>query len=33
MGTNVATAYFGQTNIDRLNPGHTIEEELMAALP
>ncbi|NOZ24905.1 MAG: ATP-binding cassette domain-containing protein [Nitrospirae bacterium] len=26
-------AYFGQTNIERLNPGMTVEEEIMAAHP
>ncbi len=26
---NVKTAYFGQTNIDRLDPGRTVEEEIL----
>lgn len=30
---NAKTAYFGQTNIDRLNPGRTIEEEIIEAGP
>lgn len=30
---NLKTAYFGQTNIERLNRGHTIEKELMEAHP
>jgi ATP-binding cassette, subfamily F, member 3 len=28
---NVAVGYFGQTNIDRLHPKHTIEEEISSA--
>ncbi|MCB1118649.1 MAG: ABC-F family ATP-binding cassette domain-containing protein [Chlamydiia bacterium] len=32
-GPNTEMAYFGQTNIDRLNPAHTIEEELAATFP
>lgn len=28
---NLATAYFGQTNIDRLHPKHTVHEEVGAA--
>ncbi|MBI5561854.1 MAG: ABC-F family ATP-binding cassette domain-containing protein [Deltaproteobacteria bacterium] len=28
---NLKTAYFGQTNIDRLNPAHTVEAELIEA--
>ena len=27
------TGYFGQTNIERLNPEYTVEEEMMAAAP
>jgi len=30
---NLAIGYFGQTNIDRLHPNHTIEEEISAANP
>jgi ATP-binding cassette, subfamily F, member 3 len=30
---NLAIGYFGQTNIDRLHPKHTIEEEIAAANP
>ncbi len=30
---NTSTAYFGQTNIDRLNPQKTIEEEILSAHP
>lgn len=30
---NLAIGYFGQTNIDRLHPKHTIEEEIGAANP
>lgn len=30
---NLAIGYFGQTNIDRLHPKHTIEEEISAANP
>lgn len=33
LGPNTELAYFGQTNIDRLNGKHTIEEELSAAFP
>jgi len=33
IAPNVEMAYFGQTNIERLNPGHTIEEELVHAFP
>ena len=33
LGANTEAAYFGQTNIDRLNSAHTIEEELIAAFP
>lgn len=30
---NLAIAYFGQTNIDRLHPKHTINEEISSANP
>ncbi|MCE5295043.1 MAG: ATP-binding cassette domain-containing protein [Chlamydiales bacterium] len=30
---NLAIGYFGQTNIDRLHPKHTIEEEIASANP
>ena len=30
---NLSIGYFGQTNIDRLHPKHTIEEEISAANP
>lgn len=30
---NLSIAYFGQTNIDRLHPKHSIEEEISAANP
>lgn len=30
---NLAIGYFGQTNIDRLHPKHTIEEEISSANP
>jgi ATP-binding cassette, subfamily F, member 3 len=30
---NLSIGYFGQTNIDRLHPKHTIEEEIAAANP
>lgn len=30
---NLSIGYFGQTNIDRLHPRHTIEEEISAANP
>ncbi len=30
---NLSIAYFGQTNIDRLHPKHTIEEEIASANP
>lgn len=30
---NLKSAYFGQTNIDRLNPAHTVEGELIEAHP
>jgi ATP-binding cassette, subfamily F, member 3 len=30
---NLSIAYFGQTNIDRLHPKHTIEEEISSANP
>jgi ATP-binding cassette subfamily F protein 3 len=33
MRDNVICGYFGQTNIDRLNPTHTIEEEISLANP
>ncbi len=33
LGANTEMAYFGQTNIDRLNHGNTIEQELMSAFP
>lgn len=30
---NIAMGYFGQTNIDRLHPKHTVEEEISVANP
>lgn len=33
LSENLAIGYFGQTNIDRLHPKHTIEEEIAAANP
>jgi ATP-binding cassette subfamily F protein 3 len=33
LSENLAIGYFGQTNIDRLHPKHTIEEEISAANP
>lgn len=30
---NISIGYFGQTNIDRLHPRHTVEEEISAANP
>ena len=33
LGANTEMAYFGQTNIDRLNHDNTIEQELMGAFP
>lgn len=33
LSENLSIGYFGQTNIDRLHPGHTIEEEISAANP
>ncbi|MDB2613848.1 ATP-binding cassette domain-containing protein [Chlamydiales bacterium] len=33
IGQNTSLAYFGQTNIDRLNNDHTVEEELINAFP
>lgn len=30
---NLKIGYFGQTHVDRLNPGHTIEEEISLANP
>lgn len=33
IADNVSVGYFGQTNIDRLHPEHTIAEEIQAANP
>lgn len=33
LSDNLAIGYFGQTNIDRLHPKHSIEEEISAANP
>lgn len=33
MSDNVRFGYFGQTNIDRLHPRHTVEEEIAVANP
>lgn len=33
QSNNLAIGYFGQTNIDRLNPKQTVEEEIAAANP
>ncbi len=33
MSPNAAVGYFGQTNVDRLDPTKTVEEEIFSALP
>lgn len=33
FGSNLKTAYFGQMNIERLNPEWTVEEEILAVQP